>query len=952
MSRLTRAQRNLLRVSVALGVFMVGNALYLLCYRLGDWLGWHVLVPSETFLPTIYQIILLSHTAAGLLLAAIVLSFAVWHLTRVWPLRRNRVALAAGLLTVALGLVLAVSGLLILSEANTRANQWAFWTHVVCALLVPTLYILHRAASRTRPAGSAYRASAGTAAAMACVALIAHGISGWADGGAEDRRAAALRSPDARAGSGARDLSDHADEAGFAAAGKVPAASPFFPSPATTTSGRPVDAGVITGDEAPHPDSLRGGLDRYGFAANARIGSQACDRCHPDVVAQWAVSAHRFASFNNPFYEATVNLLRKQAGNDRSRWCGGCHDPALMLTGAMAAKIDRRTPDAQAGLTCMACHGIDRIHNLTGNGNYNIADEVGDPYLFSDSKDGVGLFVHDTVLKARPTAHKRRMRKPSFGRPEYCATCHKVSLDTPVNDYRWLRGQNEYDAWHDSGVSWNASRTFYLPSARLVCQDCHMPREPAVLGDVSAREGAVRSHRFLAANTALPFVRGDAEMVSRTEAFLRAGRLSVDLLALRVVGESGDPLMLPAVAEPPALRPGDEVQVDVVVRNQGVGHTFPGGTNDSNEGWLELALLDGKGTPVAASGHLEADGHVDPASHFFRALLLDSAGTPIRKRNAQDIRAEVYTHAIGPGTADIVRYRFRVEPEWAGKTVTLQVRLLWRKFGRTYTEFVYRANPEGFKAFSAVPELPITEIVSDRVRLDVLHEGNEAPRARPDPPDRLDWRRLNDYGIGLLLQGDTRAAAWAFQKVAETAPERLDGHRNLARVAVADGDVDTAFRHLERCEEIRSADAQTAWVWGTALQEAGRYDEAAAAYERVLQDFPGDRQAWKNLGRVRYLKGSREGALAALDRALAIDPEDRMAHYHRMLALRALGRRNEAMTAEAAYRKYQIDESAREVTRAFLLEHPDEERESQRIHTHTVSVWRSDGRRLANGAGR
>ena len=125
------------------------------------------------------------------------------------------------------------------------------------------------------------------------------------------------------------------------------------------------------------------------------------------------------------------------------------------------------------------------------------------------------------------------MLKPVFRTSEYCATCHKVSLDTRVNGYRWLRGQNEYDNWHDSGVSLNASRTFYLPPAKRVCQDCHMPREPAPLGDVSARDGTVRSHRFLAVNTALPFLRGDQETIHRTEQFLQDGKLRVDIFALK-----------------------------------------------------------------------------------------------------------------------------------------------------------------------------------------------------------------------------------------------------------------------------------------------------------------------------------------------------------------------------------------------------------------------------------
>ena len=73
--------------------------------------------------------------------------------------------------------------------------------------------------------------------------------------------------------------------------------------------------------------------------------------------------------------------------------------------------------------------------------------------------------------------------------------------------------------------------------------------------------------------------------------------------------------------------------------------------------------------------------------------------------------------------------------------------------------------------------------------------------------------------------------------------------------------------------------------------------------------FPRIRATWRNLGRVLYLDGRFEEALEALDGVLAIDPEDRVAHYHRMLSLRALGREDEALVAEQAYQYYQIDES-------------------------------------------
>ena len=71
-----------------------------------------------------------------------------------------------------------------------------------------------------------------------------------------------------------------------------------------------------------------------------------------------------------------------------------------MLAGQMTSEIDRETPQAQAGLTCLACHAIDQIDGVTGNGNYNIADEQEDPYLFAEAEDGPA--ASSTTPPSRP----------------------------------------------------------------------------------------------------------------------------------------------------------------------------------------------------------------------------------------------------------------------------------------------------------------------------------------------------------------------------------------------------------------------------------------------------------------------------------------------------------------------------------------------------------------------
>lgn len=944
-----------LKIFLVLAGFMIANTLYLLLNRLADTLNWRIFATNDISLPKMLQVMVLTHTGVGLIIAVILIGFAIFHLSYVWR-RRHTGSLLTGILIVFLGLVVSLSGLLILTAAASRENNYAWWAHVISAALVVTGYVSHRLVSYTRPSLPTFIKYGIVVIALVAFVVIIHSYTHLDVVRTTEAQRAIEKGFNTGPGAKARNVSNFTDE-DFIPKGFVPSASPFFPSAATTTTGSYLPSRIITHDSVVSREKLREEIEIYGFVKEAKIGAETCNRCHQDIVSQWATSAHRFASFNNPFYEATIEDMRKnaiepnkwveqhiqhfpdtknQVGKVKSKWCSGCHDPALMLAGKMDSDIDRTWMESQAGLTCLSCHAIDQIHDQTGNGNYNIADEQEDPYIFAHAgTNQISAFLHDAALKARPVVHKRQMLKPFFTTSEFCASCHKVSLREPVNNYRWLRGQDEYDNWHDSGVALNASRTFYLPPSKRQCQDCHMPPEQAILGDVAAKNGFVKSHRFLAANTALPFLRGDQETIKRIEAFLQDEKLRVDIFALK-----SETILYPKTGSDlnhTVLKVGEKVVIDVVVRNLGVGHTFPGGTNDSNEGWLEFSIVDKAGNLLAISGRVDENGHLDPMAHTFKALLLDRNGNPIHKRNAQDIHVTVFANVIGPGTADISHYEFVVPTELAGKILSVKARLLWRKFDRQYTEFAFFANPDGFNQYSSVPDLPITEIASHQVDINI------APLEIRASSDSIiskipEWIRYNDYGIGLLLEGDTRGAAFAFEKVFRLQPASVEGPLNLAKTSLQDGNINKAFEYLTLCEKLKSGDPRVAWVWAVALQEGGLYEKAIQAYKRVLQDFPDDRAAWRNLGRTYYLNQQYEESLQAFSNVLRIDPEDRISHYHRMLCLRSLGRYQEAEQASTAYEFYKIDESAQQITRDYRLKNQGDNLMSQPIRIHHLTL--------------
>ena len=976
---LTPRQRKVFTAAFLFTSLMTGNAIYLALASHGLGVG-----RDPEILPFTYQIMLVAHLVGGLVAFAVVIAFIGVHMPRMIRSRR-RFTRTSGFSLAGVWLVLLLSGLFILSEANSRENMWIFVAHQIGALALVGVYVSHRWLSRDPPtrastirttlwlAGGIFLVwlmhvtetgrlptegpAAGAAVAKltgaqsAHVPLVRTGQTAFAAAGvptttnATGGRTATtspvptrLTSAAPQAGqvhvpSGLPRALDEAfpwSESAFRAPGDPDLESTFYPAKTTTTTGGYLPTRILTHDDLPNLEKFTAETRAKGFAPNYYLGAQSCERCHADIAAQWATSAHRFASFNNPFYRKSVELTREKAGNKRSKFCGGCHDPAIMLAGNMEKAIDPLTPESQAGLTCLACHAIDRIHDKTGNGNYNIHDQTESPYMFDLAKGGIARQVHDYLLKAKPSVHKQRMLKPVFRESEFCLSCHKVNLDVQVNDYRWIRGQNDYDAWHNSGFAHNNPTTWYEPPVTMTCQECHMAPEPAVRGDVSAEDGKVASHRFLGVNTALPHIRGDQDTIDRIETFLKDGKLRVDVFAIH--REDGTTVLAPE-QKMPVLKPGEIVQVDVVVRNVGVGHTFPGGTNDSNEGWIDFTAKVGDGL-VYQSGALRADKHVDPSSHFFQAVIVDRHGGRIVMRNALDIYTTVYANVIRPSTSDIARYRFRVPQDAEGKRIVLRADLKWRKFNRPFTEFVFEGKE--------VPDLPITVIAHSDITLPVsiASQSKTMPTDKPE-----DWKRYNDYGVGLFLDEDTRGALEMFERVAELQPKQFDGWLNQARAYIADGSLQKAEEMLRKASAATPNQPRVAFFWGQLLERSGRLNEAVEAYRATLQKYPKSRDTWGRLGRTYWLMGRVQDSVDAYLQVLDIDPEHAQSYYQLSLAYKVLAgnEKNEdhrrklahaAAETRKAFEKYKIDENAPRVTQTFRDSHPYENRMSQSIVVH------------------
>ena len=298
-----------------------------------------------------------------------------------------------------------------------------------------------------------------------------------------------------------------------------------------------------------------------------------------------------------------------------------------------------------------------------GNGGFTI--EYPPLHQLASSRQPVIRAVDRLLTYLDPEPHRRTFMKPfmRLDSAEFCSTCHKVHLDVPVNDYRWiprlqrlrqLAGERRLGPGRAIVLLPGASRR---PASTATCRAC---RRATPAGTRTAWCTRTASRRR---TPRVPFVNHDAEQLKVTTDFLTSGFISVDIFAVSPVDEKsgahadgapvrrrrrGDvdfavgeeaeqtaPVVIREVGKlaapldraAPVLTPGSTVRLDVVVRTRKIGHFFPGGTVDAFDVWLELQGRDADGRTIFWSGQVDDDGRgpVEPGAHFYRSYQLDGA---------------------------------------------------------------------------------------------------------------------------------------------------------------------------------------------------------------------------------------------------------------------------------------------------------------------------------------
>ncbi|HWM90916.1 MAG TPA: tetratricopeptide repeat protein [Thermoanaerobaculia bacterium] len=904
--------------------------------------------------PTIfYMSNVLLHLVLGLALSG----GLVWWLTRS-PEARQSIPLA-----VALFLLSLLAGLYLIFFGNVLQNRWAFWAHVVTAglsvaALAPWIW-------RKANEGEGWRRFRTAFAVAAALLVVLPAVTaGWRK--ANPNPSNRIKNP--------LIVPTSMNEEGGGPQ------SPFFPSSANTNTKDIIPSNFFMDSQVCgecHKDIYeQWNSSAHHFASFNNQFYRKSIEYMQDVVgtepSKWCAGCHDHAVFFNGRFERPIKEQIDTPEAHAGLACTSCHAITEVHNSMGQGSFTIEYPPLHELLTSenKVVRALDRFLTYTDPEPHK--KTFMKPFMRMDSSEFCSA-CHKVHLDV-PVNSYRWFRgfndydnwqasgisgqgARSFYYPaesKTCSGCHMPLVDSD-----------------DPGNVDGKVHSHRFPGANTALAYVNQDKEQMEVTEKFLKSGFITVDIFAASPVEET---GETQMIRRRSA---AGDEGPRIMSGIAVGEEAEQtgdvfirevgkLAAPIDKANPVLAPGSTARVDVVVRTRAIGHFFPGGTLDAFDIWLELQARDADGRIVYWSGEVEENpdgtkGPVEPGAHFYRAYQLDGESNPIDKRNAWQARSVLYVRAIPPGAADVVHYRIKI-PEDARGPLTLTAKLNYRKFAHSYTQFAYAGQPkpgQSPKLVSAhhnsqewsfdpanipanvsgkikdrIPDLPIIVLAEDTAELRVGKAGQKTETVWRPVITKEDRERWNDWGIGLLLQGDLKGAEYAFLRTTEAEPGYADGWLNVARALIREGQVDKAKPFIERALKIDSSLGRIHYFKALIQKTEGDYDAALASLRTVESKYPRDRVVLNQIARILFLKREYKEALKVLERVTAVDPEDLQMHYTAMLCWRALGNQEQAAREAKLFRRFKAEESSQAITAERRRISPEDNNERQPIHEH------------------
>ncbi len=622
----------------------------------------------------IEQWLYLIHALLGIVISALLVPYIILHFGRTIGLRRSWIAFS-GILSALAFLGLAASGIDVVIEGQAEARRWVFQSHIWLAAIVLFLLATH---------------------------VVFHVVS------LPERR---KKNEPNRFPSLSGGLLKPTTQLFIAGILLLLIATMLYQTRTTPYKDAPaVEPYVYAyGDHPFRPSQTE--TSTGGFFDPKRMGgSERCATCHQEIAEQWKVSIHAQAA-SDKTYQTNIQLLSEKKGMEATRYCEGCHAPTALLSGQLTKGGKLDTPGhLREGVSCMTCHGIERVEHLKGVASYRFTPPQ--PYLFDGSEHALPTFIHNLLIRLKPEQHRADLARTVLATPEMCATCHAQFMDKEFNNWGWVKMQDDYMAWLNGPYSGQTRQTF-AHAEQQRCQDCHFPLQPGK--DPSASQaGLIKTHFNVGANTAIPWVTQNLDQLERTRQFLVADqmRISIDKPNRQDATESArhvDPKLIESTEAPAYYYLGESVYLKVAVTNAQVGHAFPGGTTDINEAWVHFLVTDGQGRRIYESGYLDQNNDVDEEAYFYRSIPIDRAGNAVWRHDLFNMVGDSFKRIIPPGGSDVSTFSFKV-PDDAKGPLTVTAALKYRKLNNRYAKWALKDDQV---------ELPIVEMAATSLLLPI-----------------------------------------------------------------------------------------------------------------------------------------------------------------------------------------------------------------------------------------
>ncbi len=153
-----------------------------------------------------------------------------------------------------------------------------------------------------------------------------------------------------------------------------------------------------------------------------------------------------------------------------------------------------------------------------------------------------------------------------------------------------------------------------------------------------------------------------------------------------------------------------------------------------------------------------------------------------------------------------------------------------------------------------------------------------------------------DRAFELLEHGEPERALERFERLLSRMPENGRLHFGKGCALKELGRYNAALDALNTALANGARDGELWFQMGTTLESLKEYEEALGCLERVVRTEPGHARAWYTKARLlAQRRGDLEGSVEALDRVIALLPENEKALMYKGIVLKKLGRTRQAL---------------------------------------------------------